>query len=57
MVSITKEQLRAAFLAWEQDVRNNRHAFVTDEEARAQPIEEHADNQVAVILKYAGIEA
>ena len=57
MVTITKEQLRAAFLAWEQDVRDNREAFLSDEAARELPLDEHADSQVAVILKYAGIDA
>lgn len=49
---ITVAQLRAAFKAWEADVRENRGAFAAEEECRTAPLDEQADDCVATILRY-----
>lgn len=52
VTSITMEQLRAAVKAWEVDVRDDRAAFASDEEARTLPLDEQVDGIVSKILGY-----
>lgn len=52
ITTITVAQLRAAFLAWEADVRADRAAFASDEEERARPLHQAVDGLVATILGY-----
>jgi hypothetical protein len=52
VTSITVAQLRAAYLAWESDVRANRSAFASDEEERSRPLDEQVDGLVDILLGY-----
>ncbi|KWI47869.1 hypothetical protein WT72_30315 [Burkholderia pseudomultivorans] len=48
----TRDQLHAAFVRWEQDVRLDRTKFASDEECRNGPVEGQADALVDALLGY-----
>jgi hypothetical protein len=52
METITLDQLRAAFILWETDVRANRDGFASDDEARTAPLDQAADGYIKVITQY-----
>ncbi|CAJ2715975.1 hypothetical protein [Burkholderia pseudomallei] len=50
--TIALNQLRAAFVLWEIDVRANPGNFQTQDEYRIEPLKWAADGYIKVILEY-----
>ena len=51
-MTFTEEQITAAFLRWEQDLRANPEAFQTHEQVRQLSAEEAAQAATAALVRY-----
>ena len=51
-MTFTQDQITAAFLRWEQDLRANPEEFQTHEQVRQRPAEEVAQDSAAALVRY-----